>query len=705
MPPNKRRSLSDRNKRKRKFYGIRRHETHRGNNDELTRPFDPVEFDTTSNDPHCSTPKKVKLDSRSHKKLENSSFVEFQGGATRRSIRQYDLLKQKRKKPAQGFSLLNLSILQNALQSSVCCMFCKSAKSEMHVLTDIKKRHGLAEMIILQCSYCLHETKFYSSGKVERGKFEVNARSIASCNSLKGGRQVLAKFCGMMNLPPPIAAPSYSRQLKLLSSVAKTGAESQMKDAAKRICDIILRKNPNAGKEDVDGAISVAVSVDGTWQKRGYSSKFGVVLAILVDTGEVVDFEVLSLHCHGCKKHQNDDKASDAYTLWKKKHEIQCQLNFEGTAGGMEGKGAMNIFSRSIQKRGLKYVTFVGDGDSDTYKIVRDEMAKLYGKRYQVRKEECIGHIQKRMGNALRTLIRDMKGQKMSDSKSIGGKGRLTKERIDSFQRFYGNAIRGNIGNIGAMQDAIWAIFHHSVVPPRVTSLDMQHKYCPTGVDSWCAYNSGKATYDESKRLPTAFYDLLLPIFRRLSSSELLSKCQMGLTQNANESINHLIWDRCPKTSFCSKVRIEAAVSEAVCCFNTGAASKAMLLKAMGLCEIGENSFTALEKEDMLRKKSAAQKVTERYKKWRLQRKKTRKGQLKLSKEHYDPGGFNSRGERSGVRKRKIHITRVKRIKGKVKKEMAPKRDQSAVQCFDTDIQITMPHPLEIIKSYCKYQS
>ena len=198
----------------------------------------------------------------------------------------------------------------------------------MNVLTGVKKRHGLAEMIILQCSYCLHETKFYSSRKVERGKFAVNARSVASCNSLKGGRQVLAKFCGMMNLPPPIAAPSYSRQLELLSSVAKTGAESQMKDAAKRICDIVLRKNPTAGKEDTDGAISVAVSVDGTWQKRGCSSKFGVVLAILVDTGEVVDSEVLSLHCHGCKKHQNDGKASDAYMLWKKKHEIQCQLKF-----------------------------------------------------------------------------------------------------------------------------------------------------------------------------------------------------------------------------------------------------------------------------------------------------------------------------------------------------------------------------------------
>ena len=74
----------------------------------------------------------------------------------------------------------------------------------------------------------------------------------------------------------------------------------------------------------------------------------------------------------------------------------------------------------------------------------------------------------------------------------------------------------------------------------------------------------------------------------------------------------------------------------------------------MGLCENGENSFTALEEVDMLRKKSATQKVIERYRKWWLQRKKMRKSHLKLSKEHYDPGGFNSRGEKSGLEREKF---------------------------------------------------
>ena len=61
----------------------------------------------------------------------------------------------------------------------------------------------------------------------------------------------------------------------------------------------------------------------------------------------------------------------------------------------------------------MKYTLFVGDGDSDTFKAIKEAMEDIYGNRYVVRKEECIGHIQKRMGTALRQFVRDMKGKKM----------------------------------------------------------------------------------------------------------------------------------------------------------------------------------------------------------------------------------------------------------------------------------------------------
>ena len=47
-----------------------------------------------------------------------------------------------------------------------------------------------------------------------------------------------------------------------------------------------------------------------------------------------------------------------------------------------------------------------------------------------------MGHIQKRMGTALRELKRKNKGMKLNDGKTIGGKGRLTNVIIDKIQNY-----------------------------------------------------------------------------------------------------------------------------------------------------------------------------------------------------------------------------------------------------------------------------
>ena len=57
-------------------------------------------------------------------------------------------------------------------------------------------------------------------------------------------------------------------------------------------------------------------------------------------------------------------------------------------------------------------------------------------------KKECVGHVQKRCGNALRKLKTELGSKKLSDNKTIGGKGRLTNQKIDQLQIYYGLAIR-----------------------------------------------------------------------------------------------------------------------------------------------------------------------------------------------------------------------------------------------------------------------
>lgn len=79
-------------------------------------------------------------------------------------------------------------------------------------------------------------------------------------------------------------------------------------------------------------------------------------------------------------------------------------------------------------------------------------------------------------------LFLSVLGSKLDDGKGLQGKGRLTIEKIYSFQTYYGKAIRGNKGDMSKMKSGTQAILHHSSDLPE----DIGHQYCPEGPDSWC---------------------------------------------------------------------------------------------------------------------------------------------------------------------------------------------------------------------------
>jgi hypothetical protein len=164
-------------------------------------------------------------------------------------------------------------------------------------------------------------------------------------------------------------------------------------------------------------------------------------------------------------------------------------------------------------------------------------------------------------------------GKKLDDGKGIQGRGRLTKERIDSFQVFYGRAIRDNKGDAEAMSKATMAILKHYTALPAST----QHEDCPTGTSSWCKYqadlarNDGEVKYIEIKNpLSKALYEVLLPTFKALSNIGLLSACTNCKDQNANESLHHVIWSKLPKDQNHSPAEVSFGINLAVMLFNDG---------------------------------------------------------------------------------------------------------------------------------------
>ena len=98
------------------------------------------------------------------------------------------------------------------------------------------------------------------------------------------------------------------------------------------------------------------------------------------------------------------------------------------------------------------------------------------------------------------------------------------------------------------MKKNIIGILHHMI---NKKDLAQQHLYCPRGPESWCAWQrdveDGTKTYRNINCLPNVFFDLLKLIFLDLSDEKLLARCIQRATQNPNESINSLVWARCPK--------------------------------------------------------------------------------------------------------------------------------------------------------------
>ena len=459
------------------------------------------------------------------------------------------LLREESSDPLTVFKLFDVRLLIKSLESAFICKHCQNENTCIRMRQNDLEREGLVENLAIECENCFSSTPIIVSDRLGGkggGASELNVRSVLASISI--GHAELERFCGIMGLPPPVSKRAYNEHLKKIRNVAVDTTYNVMIDAANRLRDIIEEEEPSKVYTDEGGRkiVDVAVTVDGTWQKRGHTSRIGVVFVMAVRTGEVLDYVIKSLSCHECRCHEKDNKSSPEYQLWYENHKQHCEINHFRSSGEMEAIGASELFLRSIETRSLRYTQFVGDGDSSSFGKVKVALEQKFGDKYPVETEECVGHVQKRLGTALREYKKQKKGLKLNDGNVVSGKGRLTKVIIDKMQNYYGLAIRNNIGNQLEMKRSIKAIYHHLIKSEKLSSFE-QHQYCPKERTSWCKFWRQEifqdATYSDDKMLPSVFFNELRPIFEKLSKDELLSRCLKGFTQNQNESLNSQLWD------------------------------------------------------------------------------------------------------------------------------------------------------------------
>lgn len=504
-----------------------------------------------------------------------------------------------------GSRIMDIEILVSVF-AMLSCSVCFNSKLS---LTE-DSRFGMCSNFLIKCNNCSFSKGFASSKKMNKSN-SLNTLAVFALRLIGKGYTAGKKLFSVLDMPFLSKGTFRQQELKIHQAAYKAVEES-MCNAAKEIKDLKCTRK---------AVVNCGVSVDGTWQKRGYSSLNGCVSCISIDTGKVLDIEIMSQFCRKCST------TSGTPNTVSKQH--ICR-NHTGSASNMETVGVYRIFERSKHLRNLCYTEYYGDGDSKAFNAVRN----IYGES-SVHKLECIGHIQKRVGTHLRNLKKCTKG--------LGGKGKLTDRFIDKLQNYYGIAIRSNVGSLQSMQQAVIAAFYHCCSSNK----HPMHGQCPDGVDSWCKYKRSKSlstTYnDKSIGLPESIINIVKPIYMKLCDQKLLKKCLHGKTQNANESFNGVLWNFLPKLHFVELKTLQLGSYIAVLQFNDGAKGILSVLKKLHL-QTGSYMLSGLESTDFARISDSKRKSLPQAKTQRKKLVARRKKKCILNEEteglSYYPGAF-----------------------------------------------------------------
>ena len=511
-----------------------------------------------------------------------------------------------------GSEVMNMDILCSVVSLIRCNDPSCSGYLTLHKL---QRNKGLQSFFILHCARCHNVVaEFPSSLHIGESPLEavnnpptkafrpteVNTRALLAVHSTSMSWRDFQLVCAVMDLPLP-ARNLNKRSLEYFKSSTAEVTQSSMSYAASTV-----RQRESAVESNIPGAFKCDVSFDATWHRRGHYSNQGFGAAIDVVTNKVLDYMLYQRVCNKCSSWPQERQSNhpDEYAAFMFEHKSTCPANFSGTSQGMEGAAAVEIWRRSVDKNKLVYSTYVGDGDSSSFKNLLN--SNPYKGIETVRKEECLGHVQKR-------LKKHLKKKSNSFPKLAAGK-------IERVGQLYALVVSQNRGKTPAqIQKALWNLLDH---------LLEKHDNCPSSTESWCYFQKALAenAEDPTVTLPLlrqpyltdAEYGRAQEVFASFASLNMCGALTMGQTQNANESLHSMIWHNSPKTKHVGQKSIEASTALAVCTFNDGEMALASVLDAMSIVP-SYNTLLHLTRRDHARNMNRERAIFETQKRRRRQ--------------------------------------------------------------------------------------
>ena len=250
------------------------------------------------------------------------------------------------------------------------------------------------------------EFTFSTSSKVQPrsgGRYwECNLAAVWGQMATGGGHTPLAESMAILGIPS-LTKKSFMAIEKRIGEWWWDLLHDSMKEAGAEERAVAISRS-----QYHQGVPAITVIVDGGWSKRShrhsYNAKSGVGIIIGKETGKILYLGVRNKYCAICNK-TTGDTLIPAHT---------CFRNWEESSSAMESDIILKGFQQSEQQHGLRYIQFIGDGDSSVYPMLVSGVS--WG--YAIRKLECANHAVKCYRTALENLVHDKPSYK--------GRGKLT---------------------------------------------------------------------------------------------------------------------------------------------------------------------------------------------------------------------------------------------------------------------------------------
>ncbi|XP_050730167.1 uncharacterized protein LOC127005398 isoform X2 [Eriocheir sinensis] len=493
-----------------------------------------------------------------------------------------------------------------ALCDNVACGECYESKMQCSFV-----HHHVDTSVKIKCSNCDSLPMPGTSNSrvsVLHNVREVTLTLVHAVMLLGKGNAAFHKLCAMMNLRS-ITNSTYSNYSKYVTLKAKMKAKEVLERSRRAVFEYYARELNRL--PDEDGVLDVDVTFGVSWQTRGNLSLLGVGDIIDVHSRLILDYETLSKVCNACSRKKaelkNKNITKEQFEEWYKEHSSSCDKNFEGTSLGMKPGAAVRLWQRSLDHN-MRYTTYISDGDSIAFNAIKrlNKGEGPYGEEHEVVKEECVHHLSRKLGTALRALYtgthtKVVDGKKQKRKTSVRCK-KFPDGFIAQMQCGLTEGIkRAANTSVGEMRKSIMSSVYHYCS----TDSKPRHHLCPDSSTSWCLYNKSVAvgeTPPSHKDMKGHFelepdqLDHVRRTFEELTTDETLRASLLAKTQNPNDSFHSRLWKYCPKDVLASKTKLDFAVAQTVCNFNAGYVQSS-LHRLLGI-PYTETVKTYLKKQD-----------------------------------------------------------------------------------------------------------